>query len=225
MNKEKLFNILKTILKAVPMIAVVLFALFILRRRDNITVDSVLGYAPESPLLAVAFIIVLYIIKSISVFFPLIVIKITAGVIFPLHVALIVNCIGIMISFVIPYCIGRRSKKDLPTVLSKKHPKLAEIIVPNKNRQFFMCFILRSIYFLPSDIVSMFLGALKIPAHKYLLGGLLGSLPSTITCTLIGANIDNTSSPVLWISAGLTLFFSLISYIIYNIYRKKKHSD
>ncbi len=224
MTKEKIKKIIITVLKIIPLIAVILFSLFILRRRDNITVDSVLNFTPDNLILAIIFIFSLYMIKSISVFFPLIVIKMVSGVIFPLHIALIINCIGVVISFIIPYLVGRSSKKDISAVLSEKHPKLAKIIIPNKDRQFFMCFILRSIYFLPSDIVSMFLGALKMPLHKYLFGGLLGSLPSIITFTLIGANLNNTRSPVLWVCICLTLFFSVISLCIYSIYKKKKQS-
>lgn len=222
MAKEKIKRFIVTLLKLIPLMALLGFIIFILTRRDKITVDYILSYMPDNLFLAIGSIFSLYAIKSVSVFFPLIVIKIAVGAMYPPLIAILINSIGICISFLIPYFIGRRSKGEHTQKLAEKHPKVAKILYPNEDKQFFICFLLRSIYFLPSDIVSMFLGARKIPMHKYLAGGLFGMMPSIITTTLMGSSIKDISSPMFWVCGILTILFSALSYVIYFIYSKKK---
>lgn len=222
MTKEKFKSIIVVILKLIPIAAFAGFIIFILTRRDEITVDYILSYMPDNAVIAVASIIVLYAIKSVSIFLPLIVIKIAVGAMYPPLIAILINSIGICVSFIIPYFIGRKSKGEFTQKLVEKHPKVAKILYPNEDKQFFICFLLRSIYFLPSDIVSMFLGARKIPMHKYILGGLFGMMPSIITTTLMGSSIKNISSPMFWVCGILTLMFSALAYLLYFVYTKKK---
>ena len=58
--------------------------------------------------------------KSLSVFFPLLVLYAAAGRVFPLSKALLVNLIGLVICESIPYGIGRLSGTSLAAKLREK---------------------------------------------------------------------------------------------------------
>ncbi len=225
MKKKQAKEIAINILKVIPMIAFVGFALFTLSKRDKLTVEAIVSFVPENPVIAAVIVLILYAVKSVSVFFPLIVLKMAVGVMYPPLIAILINTAGIIVSFMIPYAMGRRSKKGFYKRLSEKNPKIASLINPNKDRQFFICVMLRAMYFLPSDIVSMFLGSMKIPMLKYVIGGLIGMMPSIITTTLMGSSIDKVSSPMFLISTVTMIVTSVGSIWIQKLLTKRKNKE
>ena len=189
----------------------------------DITSETIINYAPKNPYLAAMFLILLYGVKSLSIFFPVIVLYIVGGFLFPSYTAILINLLGIIVEFIIPYYLGKRTGAEKLTELSNKHKALAEITMHIKNNNFFISFFLRIISALPGDVVSIYLGAKNIPFGKYLIGSVLGTMPGLITSTLIGTSITNPASPMFWVNASLTVLLSVGSCTIYYIwYRKKK---
>ena len=119
--------------------------------------------------------------------------------------ALIVNITGTAISLTSPYIVGRISGSDLVDRINRKFPKLEKTINNTQGSNFFLCFILRSVSCLPEDAISMFMGARRRSFQTYFWGSLSGTILSIITATLIGSSIVNPSSPMFWISVGLTV--------------------
>ncbi len=164
----------------------------------------------------------LYAFKSLTVFFPIIILYVLGGFLFePIH-ALIVNSIGVFVELTVPYRIGRASGTDFASNLCRKHPKLGELVGEGSGNNFFMSFFLRVISCLPADAISMYFGASRVPLRTCLIGSFLGALPGMVAATLLGMNITNPSSPMFWVSIGLNVGVSVISFLIYFLWKRAK---
>lgn len=221
--KQKMKRILLAILRYIPLTICLVFIIWYLLKGENISVDTILSRVPSTPWRAAAFMIALYAAKSMSVVFPIIVLHIAGGFLFSPAVAILVNSIGTVVGFILPYLIGRISGADYADSLMMKYPKFADVISKLDSKGFVMSFFLRIISCLPGDVVSIYFGATKADFVKYLLGSFLGTLPGIITATLLGMSVTVPSSPMFWISLSLTVCISIFSFILYFIWRKKKN--
>lgn len=184
--------------------------------------DTILNRVPSTPWCAAVFMIILYAAKSLSVFFPIIVLHVAGGFLFAPATALIVNTVGTLVGLIIPYWVGRISGSSHADKLTKKHPKLKAVISKLDNKAFTTSFFLRIISCLPGDVVSMYLGAKKLPFKGYLAGSFLGTLPGVLTATLLGISVTDPTSPMFWISLLLTVGIGVFSLIFFVIWQKKK---
>ncbi len=220
--KEKVKYIALALLRFVPLVVCIVFMCIYLFAGEDITAESLLNFAPEDPFNAALFMVLLYAFKSMTVFFPIVVLNVVGGFLFePFH-ALIINSIGLLVELTIPYLIGKYSGGNFSEKLLKKHPKLSEIMDIQDENSFFMTFFLRVISCLPGDAVSMYLGTTGIPLEKYLLASYLGSIPGMAAATLLGMNITDPASPMFWVSIGLTVGISVISFLVYCLWQKSK---
>lgn len=221
-TKRKIWGIVKFL----PFILCIVFMCLYLFSGEEITVQKLLNFAPENPVFAAIFMMLLYVFKSLTIFFPIIILNILGGFLFePIH-ALIVNAVGVILGLTVPYWIGRLSGTDFTAKIRAKYPKIAEFIYIEGDNRFFASFFLRIISCLPGDVVSMYFGANKMPYMPYICGSFIGSFPGTVAATLLGMSITDTSSPMFWFSIGLTVGLSLISIIAYFLWRKfKKKKD
>jgi len=220
--KNQLKSILLTMLRYAPLIVCAVFMCLYLFSGEDVTPESLLNFAPEDPLLAALFLILLYAFKSLTIFFPIIILNVLGGFMFePFH-ALIVNSVGLLVELTVPYLIAKYSGSNISERMINKHPKLAEIVDAQGENSFFMTFFLRVISCLPGDAVSMYLGTTGIPLEKYLLASYLGSLPGMVAATLLGMSITDPTSPMFWVSIGLTVGISIISFLVYFIWRKTR---
>lgn len=219
---KKIKSILLTILRFAPLALCAIFMCIYLFSGEEVTVESLLNFAPEEPLFAAIFLVLLYAFKSLTVFFPIIVLNVLGGFLFEPDHALIINSIGVLVELTIPYWIGRASGTNFADKLCQKYPKLAKIIGEGSNNNFFMSFFLRVISCLPGDAISMYFGARKVPFWTCLLGSFLGTLPGMVAATLLGMNITDPSSPMFWVSIGLTIGISAISFLVYFLWKRAK---
>lgn len=211
-------------LKLLPLALCISLMIGYLLSGKEITVQVLLDYTPANPFLAACVLLLIYAVKSMSVIFPLMVIRITTGHLFSAGTALLINIAGIIICFIIPYWIGHSSGADIISSLKSKYPRLESWLNLQKNNDLFICFFLRIIGCLPGDIVSMYFGATRVSFVPYLLGSLLGALPNTITATFMGHSLTAPESPMFIISAILTVTLAGLSLFFHFFYRKKCHS-
>ena len=218
--KNKAKSTLISILRILPLLlclaAMILYFIFV----EKVTVDELLNFAPDNPYLAAIFLVALYAFKSLTIFFPIIILNILGGFLFSPPIALLINTLGVIIELAIPYFIGRISKKSKSRTITIKYPKIESMIERLHTGSFFTAFILRAVSCLPGDAVSIFLGATKMPFVPYLLGSLIGTLPGMILATFMGMSITDPASPTFWISTALTIALSVISVLIYWLYIK-----
>ena len=198
-----------------------LLAVGYLISNPDFSVEAVLHFKPQNPAFAALILLLMYAAKSITIFFPLVVLEIAGGHLFPPLIALSINLLGILVILTIPYWIGYAAGMDMIQKLVEKYPRVDELIGKQQKNSFFLCFFLRVINCLPCDIVTLYLGATKTPFWKHLLAGTLGILPGMIPATLIGNNIRNPQSPAFWLSILLIVLLSGLSLVTYSRYRRR----
>ena len=203
---------------AVVIGCVVLYAVY----GGDVSVEDVLSFTPDNLLIAALALIFLYAVKSLSVVFPLLVLYISAGMVFPLPAAVAANLAGLFVCVTIPYLVGRFSGQELVDRLEKRYKAIARMDEFKKHNEFFCAFFLRVINMLPGDIVSIVLGASNMKFGRYALGSLLGLLPTMLAATVLGESILEPLSPVFLISAGVTVLISAGSFVLWRVVSKRQ---
>ena len=181
--------------KLIPFIAIALMCIvFIFIDKitgEPLSVYAIIKYTPKDPILAAIVILFLYALKSLTVVFPLAILYLASGIIFPTWIAILINILGLAITFTIPYWIGRHFGDEAIEEIYTRFPKVKEVTKYQNSNAFFACFITRIVGFLPGDIVSIYFGACNTNFSVYLIGGISGCLLSIITTTIIGEKLNN----------------------------------
>ena len=218
---RKLLPILKKFIPiAVPVCLIGILIYWI--AGSDISMDTLLELTPKEPILAALVLLFFYGCKSITVVFPLILLEITSGHLFSPGFALLVNLLGIMLCLTLPYWIGQKAGLKSVEKWMKKSPKFQMIMAWQQYSSFFLCFFLRNINCLPSDVISMYMGATRVAYWKNLLGGTLGLLPGMFLATLVGVSIQDPGSPMFQFSVLLTVTLSALSIVIFYFYQRRQ---
>ena len=195
-----------------------------LLHRDWFSVENVLGTSPQNMLLAALFLLALFALKSLSVFIYSGFLFLASGVLFPIPAAVLVNLLGTVIMVSLPYWLGRQMGGELIESIVRKYPKTAGLRQLQMENQLFLSFITRIINILPSDILSLYMGASGIHYGKYLLGSIAGMLLTIITFPILGSSITDPLSPLFIASAAVQVAATAASITGYAIYLKKKRA-
>lgn len=223
MQKKALTAVLKRILQIAPLVMVILCVLLYFRYFRGVTIEHILEFTPENLWLAALVMIGLFALKSLSVFFPMLILIAASGSIFPTFLsAVIVNSAGVAVMLLIPYAIGRFAERDFVEGLINKHKNADKLREIRSDNEIFIAYFLRVINVLPCDLVSMFLGSTGFGLGKYMLGSFLGVLPGLVATTLMGSSVSNPASPKFWAAVVAEVIFAAASTIWYYFYKKKK---
>lgn len=225
MFKKNITVVIKRIIQVAPLVMVGICALLYLKFFRGVTIQHILDFTPENLWLAALVMVGLFALKSMSLFFPMLILIAASGSIFPTFLsAFIVNCIGVAVMILIPYAVGRFAEREFVEGLINKHKNAAKLHELKSDNELFIAYFLRVINILPCDLVSMFLGSAGFGLWKYMLGSFLGILPGIVTTTLMGANADHPTSPKFWLSVVVEFVFAGASSVWYYFYKKKKKS-
>ena len=80
-------KIIKRIIQLAPVLMIVLMAVIYFTALKDLTFEQVLNYTPTAPLAAAAVILLMYALKSLSYFFPMLLIAAAAGAVLPIYAA------------------------------------------------------------------------------------------------------------------------------------------
>lgn len=226
MSKGTITAVIKRILQAAPIVMIGICALIYLKFFRGVTIEHILEFTPENLWLAALVMVGLFALKSLSVFFPMLILIAASGSIFPTFLsAFIVNCAGVAVMILIPYAAGRFAEREFVEGLINKNKNAAKLRELKSDNELFIAYFLRVINLLPCDLVSMFLGSAGFGLWKYMLGSFLGILPGIITTTLMGANVEHPSSPKFWLSVVTEFIFAAASSLWYYFYKKRKKKN
>lgn len=221
--KQIIKNILGKALRLLPLLGcLALMAIYLLGERSP-TAEGLLQVAPAHPFVAAGFLLLLYAVKSLTMVFPIVVLNVLGGFLFSPLPALLLNSVGTLVELAIPYWVGRFSGSTFADHLCKKHPRIDTLATQTATNPFFSAFFLRLISCLPGDGVSLYFGAIRMPFWVYLWGSFLGTLPGVIPATLLGTSITDPTSPLFWLSLGLTALLSAVSFWIYWRWQKRQN--
>lgn len=210
-------------IKYLPLLGVAVFVAAYFLYGRNIGLKTLLAYTPDNLWLAFFFMMALFAAKSMTFFFPILVLEVLSGIIFPTGRALAVNTAGYLVSFTLPYLIGRPTGATLTDYLMRRSDKLRELYATNRSEsRFFLSFFLRAIHFLPMDVVSLFLGSQKTEYGVYITGSLAGVFLEICCATIIGANILDPRSPAFIFSVTASIAIAIGSVFLHKYYDKKR---
>ena len=217
MNKGKVFLVI---------IWGIIILIFLIKRKD-ITIDGILNYTPQSPILAAFMMIGLFALKSLSIVIYSGILYVIDGILFPLPVAILMNICGSIVMVTLPYVIGKKVGARAAVYVVEKYPKAKSLNKLRSENDFIFTFFVRIIGRLPSDIVSMYMGAVGVKYQKYLSGSILGMLPHMITFPVMGMNITNPRSREFIVSLCVEIIIMIgttTAYALNKSNRKRKYS-
>ena len=216
---------LQKITKIIPLALIAVIAVIYLFNMDKVTVDAILSYTPENKWLAIGVMMILFALKSLSLFFPNPVLMIALGIMFPVWQAIIISCVGYAICVSIPYLIGIYSGSGTAEKLRNKYKLLSNLDDVQKSNVFWMNAATRQLVFLPCDVVSMYMGAMKTKYLPYMLGSVVGYVPNIAIYCILGKEVKNPGSPQFIISVSVSVVLTTLSVILYVVKLKKKRAQ
>ena len=204
----------------------VTLVILLLKHRDAFSAEAIVSYTPENPFAAGCMLILLYGVKSLMIFFPLKVLQFSAGLLFPVPAALLVNFLGIAVSVTVGYCMGRLLGSDAVRKLAEKNKRLSLLLEEQNGGLLLFVLFLRFLIFLPLETVSMYFGAAKAQFGTYFLGSMLGLSFNIIFSTLMAAGLTDLHAPGFYVAAGAYVLLSLGSFALYlhSVRKRKTHS-
>lgn len=189
------------------------FAAGFLLLLGDVEAADILHWSPANPVLAALFLIALYAAKSMSVFFPLVVLYLAGGLLFPLPVALAVNLAGMAACVSLPYLVGRFSAADSVDRLREKYPRLEALDRMQRENHLLFALLARAVGILPGDVVSLYFGSMRLPFLPYLAGSLLGLAPTMVAVSIMGDNAANPLSPGFLIAMAVDGVLAFVSFL------------
>lgn len=187
---------------------------------DGVTVEMLTNYAPKNTALAVVVALLAYAVKSQTVFVLYGVVATAVGIVFEPPLSLIVNALGSVICISVPYFTGRASGGDAARKLLNKYKRLGEVYEDNRDNLFLVSLVLR-VTNLSNDILGLFFGALGMNFWQYLASSFIGILPTMVLYTVLGNDLDPTSTPVM-ICLGVDLTCIVAAWIVLRLRKKRK---
>lgn len=222
MHEKKASSVIKRVVQIAPLVMIGVCVLLYFRFFRGVTIEDILEFTPENLWLAALVMIGLFALKSLSMFFPMLILIAASGSIFPSYLsALAVNSVGVAVMLLIPYAIGRFAEREFVEGLISKNKNADKLREIKSENELFIAYFLRVINILPCDLVSMFLGSTGFGLVKYLAGSFAGVLPGMIATTIIGANMNDPTSPAFWIAVAAEVIFAAASTLAYYFYKKK----
>ena len=190
--------------------------------RKELTTEQILNHTPGNLLAAFFMMMGLFAVKSVSVVIYSGLLFAVSGMIFPMKFAIAVNFCGAAIMVTLPWLIGKKGGGTMVSSIMKKYPKTEKLKEICTGNGFILTFLLRVIGKIPSDVLSLYLGAIGIDYKVYFAGSMLGLLPQLFTFPIMGMNIQNIHSTEFRISVGIEAIYMACSAGLYWIYSKKR---
>ncbi len=209
-------------------VSVIIIAVIIWKYEDFKTMDiRALVEASSGVVAAVATILGIYLLKSLVFVVPASLIYIAVGMAFPAHWACLINAVGILIEVSATYLFG--VIMGGPYVIKKlEKVKYGDKIIKLQGKnKLSAIFTIRALPVFPIDLVSLFLGAVKMKFLPYLLLSLGGILPRVFLFTVLGDGLyDYVPMQKLAMIAAILLPVALVIWVVrYAVKSNKKEKD
>ena len=224
-NKIKVSKTADILRKGIPVFFWAAVILLCFLYRDRITVENIVNFTPENPVLAVGIMLLLFAFKSVTFVIYGSILYAVNGILFPLPFAILLNMAGSAIMATLPFLIGRRNGSGLLVKLTEKYPKLSVLRKLPSENGFFLSMVIRLMGCLPGDVVSMYFGASGIRYREYLTGTLIGLTPSIVIFTVMGMSADDVTSPAFIISVCCEILTALTSIIWFFCWNRKQRKS
>lgn len=199
--------------RTIPILAMIVCVAAFLFVGQSLTRQDLADWLPQNRVLAALTLILLYTVKSLTVFFPLLTLYLLSGIIFPLPIAILVNVLGLIACDPLPYLIGKSLGSEFLERIRTKYPKLETLELLRRKGAFPFAVLARSAGMLPGDIVSVYFGCVHLNYPAYLAGSILGLAPGMVAATIFGSQIGNPGTPGFWLAAITGAAIAILSFL------------
>ena len=203
--------------------------MLVLMKKFNINIDNAAEFATyiKGGTFTVGLIIIAFtVIKSFALVFPPAVIFAVSGLLIDnLWVAILINFIGVALSVILPYYLGRFTGKDMLDTLKEKFPKIKKLDDFAGKNEFMVVYVVKASGVIPSDLMNVVYGAMNINFMKYFIASNIGMLPFNILFTLL-ANKGDLSNPysLLYI-IPIPVFVVIMSIVVKKMTKEKTNEN
>lgn len=209
---------------AVIIVAAAAYLVYFVATGRQITVADIVSHAPQHALPAALLLVIFYILKSLSIFFPITVLYAAGGYIFGPLWGMLVNFIGVAAGCLVQLMLGRLSGADAAARLGRKYPKMAALFSAQERHPLTTAFVARLFGVISGDITSHYFGASGMPLIPCMVGSMLGVAPGLIAVTMLGTSADDPSSPVFIVTVVVVLAVFAAAAVGKRIY-DRRHGD
>ena len=189
--------------------ALILFAF--LHRRE-LTLERILSYTPQNPILAVMIMMALFALKSLSLVMYSGLLYAASGSLFPLPLAILVNICGTVVMASVHYFPARHIGAGKVCELREKYPRLKAIESFRGKNDFAFSVLLRTVQVVSFDIGSIYMGAAGLRAVPFLLGSVAGKLTDIILFPIMGASLSDARFAPFWLTVAADLLIAAVTF-------------
>ena len=176
--------------------------------------------------MAVMTILGIYLLKSMVFVIPASLIYIAVGMAFPAHWAILINAAGIFIEVAASYAFGRVMGGDYVVKKLEKAKHGDKILKLYGKNKLSAIFAIRFLPVFPIDLVSLFLGTVKMKFLPYFLVSIGGILPRVILFTILGDGLyDYVPMDKIALVAAILLPAALIIWVVKYATKAKKKKE
>lgn len=159
-----------------------------------------------------AFTPVLYVLFfgfSLSLFFPLFLLCVAAGMIFSPYLGFLIVVFGLAFSAQTFYWVGRFGGDKILNFFGQRTVSLIYHYLPERTgRVVFLC---RLVYFMPFNPFNAVCGAFRVPWHSYSLATTLGLIPKLFVYYYVGVSLRPDHGSLIGSALGMILLVVLES--------------
>lgn len=224
-KEEKILSVLKAFGIISFITAAVFIVVFIVMQIDPIqekyqqflTMLEDFEYAVaalQHKMLILLVIFLLYLLRSLSAFFPYTVIYFISAMVFTPFQSLLINIAGMAFTSAFRYYTGIEMGKGYVNNVLEKHPALNDAFEQGGRFNLLMLIAIRSVPLFPFNTISHLYGSYRYPFVKYLVISVAALMPRLITYSFMGKNVWDPLSGsflipliALLIFSGCSIFF------------------
>ena len=226
---EDSFVKIKTYIIYLLVLAAVITALLLVPRFAKIEVRDILEYTPKSPWLAALVLVGIYVFKVFLLVFPIVVLYVVAGMLFPTAQAFLVTIVGLLLALSLGFWLGRwlgreRLERLVGSRIRDKEGLPGSAAERRRSFDLSLCFFSR-LSPIPFDLMNMYLGASTIRFGQYLGLSLLGLMPIMIPLVLMGESITDPLSADFLIPFGISVMISVTTFVLYRRWEKRRRNS
>lgn len=197
-----------------------IIALIVFRRFLNL--ETLQAVIPSDTWTAFWIVMLLFALKSMSVFIYQGFLYILDGLLFPSPLSILVSLAGSTVMVSVPYWLGRWLGSGLAKEMVERIPVLAKLEETRIGDDFSTVLMLRMVGRIPSDPFSLFCGVHKIQFWPYLGASLISCVPAILTMPLIGHGIAGHDWKSVLFGVVLSLAVFALTWFFHQLFEKKR---
>lgn len=207
-----------TWMKWIPLVLMVILIGLGFHFRGQLNVDFFLEQMNSHPSYSALILLSLYLVKSISMGLPVVLLYISSGLLFSPAEAIGLNLLGLWIASSLPFYAGRFYGAGLAEKFYLRYPRSRSFLRVDAKKGPLLAFLLRICGVVPMELGSIILGACYPFYWPFILATILGLLPKMLAYTFLGSTIYTPTSPGFVISLIASVLITIGSALLYRLY-------